>query len=435
MIHPKITKWSLIEVVFWSLMIGLGESYIAAYALACGLSERYAGLITTLPLGIASIFQLFSGQILRVVKSRRWLVMTFAFAQALTLFLISGHALFDRNSPILLMFVLTFYWFFGLSAGPIWNAWIVAIIPKDYRARFFSQRGPYHEISVLLGLALTGMLLSRTPDPVITFSFMFIAAGLCRMISAYSMFRLPEEPSIGGIQMPTPMDFKAFLSWIQKRNVLWMICLLGFFNLGVSIGSPFFSPYMLKRIQLDYESYMMLVATPFISRAIAYPFFEKIVLKFGVKKILLPSMIYISFMPVLWGYFPFLGTLMIFQIFAGIAWTGFEYSILLKQLSDFSQTERSRVLTWTNLIVGMCNIVGVIIGSQILGSKPQSTNYVTLFELSTIFRILPIFVVFAIDWEVSSRYINKLYMRFVGVRANRGAVTKPILYIDDNTEK
>ena len=111
MIPSYITKWSTIEVIFWSLMIGLGESYIGAYSLACGFSEGYAGLITTLPLGIASILQLFSGQFLRLLRSRRWLVTILAFCQALTLFLIGEHAIFDQQSPLLLIIVLTLYWF------------------------------------------------------------------------------------------------------------------------------------------------------------------------------------------------------------------------------------------------------------------------------------------------------------------------------------
>jgi MFS family permease len=180
---------------------------------------------------------------------------------------------------------------------------------------------------------------------------------------------------------------------------------------------------------------MILIATPFISRALAYKYFERLVRRVGVKAILLPSMFYISITPSLWAFFPTVPMIALFQLLSGIAWTGFEYGILIKQLADFSQAERSRVLTWTNLIVGIFNIVGVSIGSQMLGKNPTALDYNHLFELSSVMRFVPILVVFAIDWKVSARYIKKFYFRFLGARVNRGGVTRPILYVDENGEK
>lgn len=416
-------------------MIGLGEAYIGAYALACGFSERYAGLIATIPLGAASLAQLFAPKLLRLLKGRRQFVVGCAIAQAMTLFLITGHAIFDRSSPTLLITVLTLYWLFGLSAGPIWNAWIVSIIPKEQRAHFFSKRGPYHEISVLIGLVICGFALDRTPDVLLAFSVTFVLAGITRLVSAYSMSRLPDESSAGAIRLEASSDWGAFIKWLAQKKVMWMILLIGFLNLGVSVGSPFFTPFMLKRMKLDYDTYMMLIAIPFISRAIAYQYFEQVIRRVGVKSALIPSMVIIALTPFLWSQFPYVGTIVVFQIIAGIAWTGFEYSILIKQISDFGQAERSRVLTWTNFVVGACNICGVTIGSQLLGRSPTSADYARVFEISTMMRLLPILVVFVIDWQVSSQYIKRFYIRFVGIRANRGAVSKPILYVDEGGEK
>lgn len=416
-------------------MIGLGEAYISAYALACGLSERYSGLISTIPLGAASIIQLASPQLLRVFQSRRRFVIFCAGAQAVTLALLTGHAFFDRGSPTLLILLLTLYWFFGLSAGPCWNAWIVAIIPKEMRTKFFSQRGPFHEISVLLGLVVGGLALQNFHDRVLTFAFLFTFAASFRLVSTFSLYKLPDEPLEGPVYVATPIDLKAFARWLGKPSVLWMLVLIGLLNFGVSIGSPYFTPFMLKQMHLDYVTYMMLIATPFISRALAYKYFERLVRRVGVKAILLPSMLYISITPSLWAFFPTVGMIALFQLLSGIAWTGFEYGILIKQLADFSQAERSRVLTWTNLIVGIFNIIGVSIGSQMLGKNPTALDYNHLFELSSLMRFIPILVVFAIDWKVSARYIKKFYFRFLGARVNRGGVTRPILYVDENGEK
>lgn len=432
-LDKNVTRWSRLEVVFWSLMIGCGETYISAYALACGFSERYSGLISVIPLALASVLQLFSGYLLRYFKTRRLFVSFCATAQAITLFLVMGHDVFDRASPVLLILVLTLYWFFGLSAGPAWNAWIVSIIPKDARTKFFADRGPYHEISVLVALVAAGFFLKNSEDVLLAFAILFVSAGVFRLMSAITMLRLPDKiPKVDEVgQLAAATDRPGFFKWIRQRRVYVLLFLLGVFNVGVYSGSPFFTPFMLKQMKLNYEIYMFLIAVPFISRAISYPYYEKVARKFGLFKILLPCMLMISLVPFLWAKFPHVIYIFFFQVFSGLAWAGFEYSILLRQLSEFPANERSRVLTWTNLIVGICSIVGVSIGSELLGPNPSMATYRGLFEFSALLRGFAILAVFAVDWRVSAKLISRLYFRTLGVRVNRGGVTKPILYLDD----
>lgn len=351
---------------------------------------------------------------------------------ALTLWLVAGHGIFDRGSPVLLVLVLTLYWLFGLSAGPVWNAWIVGLLRPDERPKFFSKRGPYHEISVLFGLMAAGGVLSIFNGNLLSFIFLFVSAGIFRLVSAYSLYKTPDELPGATIHYSPASDFSAFFNWLTSKKVFLIIALISMFNFGVFIASPFFTPYMLKQMGMGYSSYMFLIAIPFLSRAISYRYFESIVKKRGLMSIILPAMLGITLVPVAWAWFPHFKYLIAFQIISGIAWTGFEYGILLKQISEFAKAERSRVLVWTNFFVGIFSILGALLGSYIIGEAPTVFDYIRLFEISTAFRFLPVALLFFVDWTIPNRAIRSFYLRLIGVRIGRGGVVaKPMLYTEE----
>jgi hypothetical protein len=61
---------------FFSAMVGLGETYVPAFALAVGLGEVVAGLIATLPMLAGAVFQLVTPWAVRHLRSyRRWIVL------------------------------------------------------------------------------------------------------------------------------------------------------------------------------------------------------------------------------------------------------------------------------------------------------------------------------------------------------------------------
>ena len=62
--------------VAFSVMVGIGESYLPAFVLAMGLGQVAAGLITTIPLLVGSLLQLVSPwAVARLRSHRRWVVL------------------------------------------------------------------------------------------------------------------------------------------------------------------------------------------------------------------------------------------------------------------------------------------------------------------------------------------------------------------------
>jgi hypothetical protein len=58
-------RCSIADAASYSIMVGIGETYLAAFALALGTGETFAGLIATLPMLAGASIQLATPWALR----------------------------------------------------------------------------------------------------------------------------------------------------------------------------------------------------------------------------------------------------------------------------------------------------------------------------------------------------------------------------------
>jgi len=175
-----------------ALMIGLGEANLAAFALALGFSEVKAGLLTTLPLLAGSVIQLITPRAVKRVGSlKRW-VTGCVFAQAFALLPLTIAALVGAIPGSLLVMLASLYWAAGMSAGPPWNTWVGAIVPERVRARYFGFRSRLLQMGVVIGLAITGVVLElgdRHDRELLGFAVIFALAMAARLFSSQLMIR------------------------------------------------------------------------------------------------------------------------------------------------------------------------------------------------------------------------------------------------------
>jgi hypothetical protein len=80
---------SLWDVTFYSLMVGMAETYLSAFVLTMGFSERASGLLVTLPMLIGSVIQLASGFCAQFFRSQKSWVMVSASIQGTALVLLA----------------------------------------------------------------------------------------------------------------------------------------------------------------------------------------------------------------------------------------------------------------------------------------------------------------------------------------------------------
>src|SRR5512138_90302 len=103
-------RLSTADAMLFSVMVGCGEAYFVAFALAVGLGELLAGLVSSVPLLAGALLQLASPWAVRRLGShKRWVVAT-AGLQALSFSPLAAAAFLGRVPAWLIFVCVGLYW-------------------------------------------------------------------------------------------------------------------------------------------------------------------------------------------------------------------------------------------------------------------------------------------------------------------------------------
>jgi MFS family permease len=424
-------RLSLAEGVSHSVMLGLGETYLAAFALAMGMSDLVSGLAGTIPMCIGGLIQLLAPiGLARVGSHRRWVVGC-ATLQALSFVPLVIGALVGRFSPLLLFACAGLYWASGMGAGPGWNIWIGRLVPAAIRSRYFGFRQAAVQVGTLAGLASAGLWLhratsTRAVEPALAFALVFTVAFVARSASALLLAAHRDVPS------PSPVreaaSLRASFLRLGTRSYGRLVVFIASVNAAVWVGSAFYTPYLLRHLGYSYDRYMMLIAATFVSKAVAMPLFGKLVRGLGPRRLLVIGGMGITPLPALWlaaaGTFP--GLLSV-QLFGGLAWAAFELGSLLLFFDVEDELERTGVLTLFNGFNAVAIAGGSLVGGALLQGAPAPWAYVVVFVASASLRLLSLILVTGVPdraWELAAPAL-RIFLE--GVRPTTGAMARPVL--------
>lgn len=447
-------RCSVADAASYSVMVGIGETYLAAFALALGTGETFAGLIATMPMLVGAALQLATPWGLRRCGSYRAWVVLCASLQATALLLIPA-AVWLSGTTAAAMWVFaaaTAYWAASQATGPAWNTWIEEIIPKRVRAKFFACRARTSQLFTLLGFVAGGIALHLGDAHgfvLSAFVGIFLVGAACRFLSA-AFLSQQSEPSKGRYHT-RPVSLRQIVSQtsgdVGGRLVLYLLAV----QVAVQISGPYFTPFMLAQEKMSYLNYMLLIGICFLGKAIAMPLWGRIAQVAGARRLLwiggtgiVPIAglwvfsdvfdhwqttlhVHLGFASFDWpisGEFIFLGCI---QLVSGIMWAAYELAMLLMFFEAIPKQDRAGVLTFYNFGNAAALVVGSLIGAAILQSLGETHNaYLILFGLSSLARLFTL--------PLLARTPNKQVeigaqpaVRVIAVRPGDGGLDRPIL--------
>jgi len=413
------------DAIGYSLMVGMGETYFAAFALALGCGQTFAGLLSTLPQLAGATFQLITPWAVRRLGSyRAWVVLSCSL-QAASLLLLPIAALASGGVASLLVFLaVTMYWAAGLSAGPAWNAWIEEVVPKRLRTNFFACRARVSQFCTMLGLVLGGTALQfgkASTWQLQAFCGIFLAASACRFLSSIFLSRQCE--SSGGHAPLRRVSFRQFFA-DRRGNGGRLVMYLLAVQVAVQISGPFFAPFMLKDLlagdPLKYMNYLILVAICFLAKVLALPLWGRVAHVAGARRLLWIGGIAIVPIAGLWlfadpleGYkfslalplgfatlhWQLTGELVFLamvQALSGIAWAAYELAMALMFFEAIPRSQRTSMLTIYNFGNAAALVAGSLIGAAVLQMLHEThAAYLWLFAISTLMRVVSLGFLFA----------------------------------------
>jgi MFS family permease len=421
------------DAAAYGVMVGVGETFLPAFALAVGLGEVTAGIVGSVPLMAGGLLQLISLWALSRGFPQKWWVVLSAGLQALAFLPLIWVAYHGSVSGPVLLAIASFYWAAGLASGPAWNSWIERIIPKSMRANYFAKRTRASQLATLVGFVAGGLLLQygRQSGWVLTaFAALFTTAFVARLISAslLAMHRVPtlneivttrtnKSPALPAIAAPMNKAYSG------KHLLIYLVLVQGM----VQISGPYFTPYMLKHLNLSYAAFTGLIAVAFVAKVISLAAWGQLARRRGAGWLLTVGGTAIVPLSSLWIVSQSYYWLVFIQTINGVAWAAYELGLFLMFFEALPVERRVRMLTYYNMANTSAWCIGATVGACLLSYWGTTVEaYYMLFGLSAIGRIFAVFYLYATRPELKVR-VTQIGLRVLGIRPGGSPLESPIL--------
>lgn len=415
------------DAASYSVMVGLGEAYLPAFALAAGLGDIRSGMVATIPMLFGAVLQLAGPRLVARCGSHRSWVVGCAICQGLGLLLLPL-ALLGRSTALWVIYgAATIYWAAGLATGPAWNTWIETIVPPRLRARYFGRRSRLSHAAVLLGFMAGGFALQGGKAAgwaLPTFVALFCVAAAFRFASAWFL-SLQRDPHAGKLfdKRLKWREVAARLTGAQSGRLLAYLLAM---QVAVQMAGPYFVPYMLSELRFSYLQFAALVALAFAGKFAALPLMARLAERVGPQRLLVYCGLGVVPLSSLWlvsDHFLFLAGL---QFVAGAVWAGYELAMLLMFFEAIPVEERTSLLTVYNLGNSAAMVVGTLLGASLLmllGSHRE--GFVVVFWLSSALRLLPLLLLRRIQDTGPEPVLATTGT--VAIRPASGSIEEPIM--------
>jgi len=391
------------DAAAFSLMVGCGETYIPAFALALGLGPVAAGMTASVPVLAGAIFQLITPlAVARLGTNRGWCIAC-TTVQALSFvpfawWAIRGHATLPE-----LLLAASVYWSAGMAGAPAWNTWMGTLVPEGMRTAYFANRNRLGQFSVFIGFVLGGLILQWGEGSGVTllaFAGLFVAAGICRLVSTMMLvscreFDRPREPNQ---IVETPAALATPSRWLSDLGgrlrqmaaspagplVTYLCCLV----FTAQFSAPYFTPYMLRERGFSYHAFMLVVATSFLSKALFLPSLGRLGSRIGSLGLLWAGGLSVIPLSLLWLPSANVSYLIAVQVVAGGCWACWELAVALLFFDAVPHRDRTGVITIYNLGIAVATVAGAATGGLLLRTLGEDSQaYVTVFAVSSLLRL------------------------------------------------
>lgn len=425
----------LLDVFFYSLMVGAGETYFAAYSLSLGHSELQAGALITLPIVFGGIAQLLSPYLIKIVGSYKPIVLVGVLGQitCLAFLLILGP--WFKSHYILLFTVVAIYWIMAMGITPAWSSWVSKLVEPENIRHFFSLRNSFGGIGTLVGLIISGVMLQYKVIflNISTFQFIFIICFIARFLS---LICLAIHPKVEFVK-PSKMSFSfAPLGMEEKDQFLHQFFIFSsVFKIGVFFSASFFTPYMLVHLNFSYIEYTSILVSSFVGRILIGYFLRKRLSNFDINLLYLIAAICICLVPVLWLLFESVLAIVILELMTGMMWGIFEICFLVTVFEEIPTDKQSVYMTrynlWHTLSIGIGAILGIIC---FYNFKEYANIYFLIFIVSTFLRGLSIFTFPRKHIKTDLKLLSNSF-RSLGIRPGVGLIARPMWQLLKNLKK
>lgn len=326
--YESSLRHSMRDGVAWSVMIGSGENYFAAFAVFLRATTAQIGILATLPPLLASFAQLLSSWAGRRTGQRKRIIVFGATLQALALIPFALLPLLFPEQGIWLLIACAVVYHAGANlATPQWGSLMGDLVPERRRGRYFGRRTRLCSITAFLALVFAGIILDlfdRNAWTIAGYLTIFAVAFIARGVSVWHLSRMYDPP---GHTAALESPFRAGM-WRRLHGSPFARFSLFFMAMqfSVHIASPFFVVYMLRDLGFSYLEFTIMAASSVLMQFLTLNRWGRLSDAFGNRYILVITGLALPLLPVLWLFSTNYVYLLSVQALSGLVWAGYALS-------------------------------------------------------------------------------------------------------------
>ncbi len=359
----------------WSIMTGMGDMYIAPFAVFLKAGNQALALIGTMPTLLGAVAQLVGAYATDRLRLRRGLLAPVCAIQALfflPLFLVPllmpGWAV-----PGVLLFTALGL-FCGNAVAPAWISLMGDVAPEAARGDYFGRRSRLVILVVFLSMLAAGGILAlfqRVHHVGWGFAVLFSIACCARLASAW-LLGLHHDPPYH----PTPDSYFSFWDFIRRmprsnyaRFALFYACMMG----SICVASPFFTVYMLRDLHWSYAKFTLNSAAFQATQFLLIRWWGRIGDRHGNRVVIVTTSFMLPILPCLWTLSSNYYYLLLVQCVSGVCWSGFTLAAQNFTFDAVSPLKRARITSYSTLLNGIFTVLGgTLLGAWLANHLPAT---------------------------------------------------------------
>jgi len=241
-----------------------GGVFLVGFALKLGAPNYVIGLLAALP-PLADLLQLPAILLVERVRNRKLIsVFSAALARSFWLLIALIPFLFSAKLGLVALLIAVFVRYAIVSFVSVgWNSWMRDLVPQGKLGTFFSRRMTLTTALALplsLGAAfyLDKWKLAFPERELEGYSLLFALGFLAGIIGVYFIYRTPEQRM--EIKGEKEKFFSLLLEPFRDVNFRNLMAFSSSWSFAVSLAAPFFTVYMLKRLEFGMPFVILLSA-------------------------------------------------------------------------------------------------------------------------------------------------------------------------------
>lgn len=384
----KSLRFSFLDGIFASCMVGMTTDYITPYALALKAVPSQIGVLAAASNLASSLVQLKSADFTEKLKSRKKTINIFVLLHTLMLVpILLIPYLFKTGAVLSLIIFVTLFTSLNAFAAPVWSSLMSDHVPYKMRGRYFGWRNKILGAVTILSAFAAGFILHYFKSNILKgFLIIFSIAFCARFISWYFLSRMYEPPF--NVTKESYFSFLDFIKRIKESNFAKFVIFVASLNFCVSLAAPYFAVFMLRDLKFSYFTYTVVVVTVTIAHIFTIDRWGSHADRVGNVKILKFTSLFIASLPFWWIINQHPLYLVFIQVISGFAWSGFNLCATNFIYDAVTPQKRTRCIAYFNVLAGLALCLGALLGGYLVNILPALFGFriLSLFLISSILR-------------------------------------------------